>query len=618
MDTSSKAQDDKQKMTQHNEVGVREQMPGTQGPAARGNADRARVIDALFSSSDRMGYDLQQQLRLAQQSFEGFKRTLAGAQELHASSQSNVETIDSLDQTLSDYVRFAAELQASSEKINAESSSSLDMVELNRKALDTMVTFIREISTSVQQVSESNRALRETSSEVGNIVNQVRDIAANTNVLAVNASIQAARAGEAGRGFAIVAQEIRRLAHDTDASVGQIESILDHIVNGIGETAEVFDATLEKLSGADEMIQSAQERVSAISEKVSHIKSSAGDLSGIAGRNSEQAQEMNAAVEALHTSLRGTSETALATMDVAKKQQKKHDDSLRYNKRLQHEAEELQILATRFTDKDELIFGVNPFTTPDEIEQMYAPIIAEVCRAAGCRSRTIVVRDYDALGDGLQAGYIDIGWFSPFAYVKAREKLELDPLVTPIVKGKASYQGLIIALKDSGLREPAQLAGKKFGYVDPTSASGYLYARQILKQEGLDPDTMFGSAVFCGSHDHVIRDVLNGDIDAGATYDEAYANAESFGLPVHRLAVIARTQDIPRDSIAARPEVPEELRTRVRESFLAFSDFARYQTQIEGFKPSSDADYDVIRLQLPENGRSVHQDSGTLGPEKLL
>ncbi len=597
MDTSGKNHNDTSKVLQQNEVGVRERLPDTQQDrqAARGDADRSRVIDALFTSSDRMCYDLQQQLRLAQESYEGFKRTLEGAQELHASSQKNAETMESLDQTLSDYVRFAADLQASSEKIDAESSSSLDMVELNRKALDTMVSFIMEISASVQKVSESNRVLRETSSEVGSIINQVRDIAANTNVLAVNASIQAARAGEAGRGFAVVAQEIRRLALDTDASVGQIETILDHIVHGIGETAEVFDLTLEKLSGADEMVQSAQERMSAISENVSHIKSSAGDLSGMAVRNSEQAKEMNAAVEALHEAVRGTSETALATIDIAEKQQKKHDESLRYNKRLQHEAEELQILATRFTDKDELIFGVNPFTTPDEIERMYAPIIAEVCRASGCRSRTIIVRDYDALSDGLKAGYIDVGWFSPLAYVKARESLELDPLVTPKVKGKAFYQGLIIALKDSGLREPAQLTGKNFGYVDPKSASGYLYARHILKQEGLDPDTMFGNAAFCGSHDQVIRDVLDGKIDAGATYDEAYENAERSGLPVHRLAVIARTQDIPKDSIAARLNVPEELRARLRENFIAFSDFARYQTQLEGFQPSTDAHYDVIR-----------------------
>lgn len=597
MGTSGNSQGDEFTAIQRNEVGVREQAADASGQpqGSRGNADRSRVIDALFSSSDRMCYDLQQQLRLAQDSYEGFGLALEGAQELQASSQKNAETMDSLDQTLRDFVRFAADLQASSEKIDAESSSSLDMVELNRKALETMVSFIMDISASVQKVSESNRVLRETSSEVGNIINQVRDIAANTNVLAVNASIQAARAGEAGRGFAVVAQEIRRLALDTDSSVGQIETILAQIVHGIGETAEVFDTTLEKLSGADEMVQAAQERVSEISDKVSHIKTSAGELSGMAVHNSEHVKEMNAAVEALHKAVRGTSETALATIHIAEKQQKKHDESLRYNRRLQNEAEELQILATRFTDKDELIFGVNPFTTPDEIEQMYAPVIADVCRASGCRSRTIIVRDYDALSDGMNAGYIDIGWFSPLAYVKAREKLELDPLVTPMVKGKAFYQGLIIALKDSGLREPPQLAGKKFGYVDPKSASGYLYARHMLTQEGLNPDTLFGAAVFCGSHDQVIRDVLDGKIDAGATYDEAYENAERSGLPVHRLTIVARTQDIPKDSIAARLDVPEKLRTRLRENFMAFSDFAKYQTQLEGFQVSTDAQYDVIR-----------------------
>lgn len=132
------------------------------------------------------------------------------------------------------------------------------------------------------------------------------------------------------------------------------------------------------------------------------------------------------------------------------------------------------------------------------------------------------------------------------------------PLVTPKVNGKFSYVGYVITRNSSGIQSLQDLRGRHFGYVDAHSASGYVYARHILKSNGLDPDTLFGETSFMGSHDGVIKAVLNGELDAGATYNEAIEFCRASGLPVGELRILAQTDEIPKDAIACNPELPKD------------------------------------------------------------
>jgi len=119
-------------------------------------------------------------------------------------------------------------------------------------------------------------------------------------------------------------------------------------------------------------------------------------------------------------------------------------------------------------------------------------------------------------------------------------EIGVKPIATPKVNGKFSYKGYIITKKTNNIRSLSDLKGKHFGYVDPKSASGYLYARHILKSNGLDPDRIFSKVSFMGTHDNVIKAVLNGEIDAGATYNEAIDLAKTKGLNVSALEIIAK------------------------------------------------------------------------------
>jgi phosphate/phosphite/phosphonate ABC transporter binding protein len=243
----------------------------------------------------------------------------------------------------------------------------------------------------------------------------------------------------------------------------------------------------------------------------------------------------------------------------------------------------------------EIIFGINPFTSPENIRKMYVPILEWVCKRIGCRSRIIIVKDYDALTEGIKNNIIDVGWLSPFAYVNAHKESGVIPIATPKVNGRFSYNGYIITRKNSSISKLSDFRNKHFGYVDMKSASGYIYARHMFKLEGLDPDKLFERVSFMGSHDKVIKSVLSGELDGGATYSEAIDMAEAAGLPVSELHILVKTEDIPKDAIAVNPNLSKKLAEELKQAFAAYDGTASKESPVQGFAESDDVKYNVIR-----------------------
>ena len=181
------------------------------------------------------------------------------------------------------------------------------------------------------------------------------------------------------------------------------------------------------------------------------------------------------------------------------------------------------------------------------------------------------------------------------AYTTACEIADITPVATPKVNGKDYYNGYIITRTDSGINDIADLGGKRFGYVDKGSASGYLYARYSIQQAGFDPEKFLGEVTFAGSHDQVINGVLNGDYVAGATYNEAYEKAEKSGVDMSKIKIISKTGNIQKDAIAFNNKMDPELLEKIRGAFVNFNDFNGITTPVTGFVEGKDSNYDLIR-----------------------
>jgi phosphate/phosphite/phosphonate ABC transporter binding protein len=262
----------------------------------------------------------------------------------------------------------------------------------------------------------------------------------------------------------------------------------------------------------------------------------------------------------------------------------------------------LASLAFRPAAARDLEFGITPVLGQSTMETDFDPLMAYLSQALGEKVVLYVAKDYGDLRTQMESGAVDIGSFSPFSYVDAVRGGKVRIIAQSLIEGAASYRGVIVVRRDSGLQNVADLRGKRFAYVDPKSASGYVYPRAMLIARGIDPDHFFQTIFFAGDHNRVIAAVLDGRADAGAVYDGSLRIAKAAGVPTDDLAILLSTEPIPHDAIAVRIGLDAGLAGRIQTALvkIAESEMGRRvitgnKKGLTGFVAATDSQFDVVR-----------------------
>ncbi len=209
------------------------------------------------------------------------RSTSVGAQEqLNSQREQTAGVATAMTEMEQSVTEVAQSAQSSSDMVHKVESTS----ESGRKIMNANISTINQLETRLNESVEAVSQLQKMSSEIGSILDVIRSIAEQTNLLALNAAIEAARAGEQGRGFAVVADEVRVLAQKTTHSTSEIESMISNLQGSSKTANEVIKSCMNDMeqsvtqaSDANSAMEDIQALILEISHMSDHISQAAAE-----------------------------------------------------------------------------------------------------------------------------------------------------------------------------------------------------------------------------------------------------------------------------------------------------------------------------------------------------
>jgi methyl-accepting chemotaxis protein len=236
-----------------------------------GKDEPARLLGALVTMQTNLRGTIQKISGSATQLASAAEQLTAVTDESSRGLQRQNDEIQQAATAVNEMTAAVEEVARNAVSTSESSQNSAHTSLRGRSKVAETVAAIQAMTNDVQTTTILIEGLAEQGREIGTVLDVIRSIAEQTNLLALNAAIEAARAGEAGRGFAVVADEVRALAHRTAQSTQEIEQMVVGIQGGTGQAVQSMTASTSRTRSTLELAQAAGAALEEITESISHI-----------------------------------------------------------------------------------------------------------------------------------------------------------------------------------------------------------------------------------------------------------------------------------------------------------------------------------------------------------
>jgi len=246
----------------------------------------------------------------------------ATTNQARAGAQEQQQQTDQIATAMNEMTSTVQEIARNAELVAAESHTADHEAKEGSNIIATTITSITDLSGEVGEAAEVIHQLEKNSNDIGTVLDVIKSIAEQTNLLALNAAIEAARAGEHGRGFAVVADEVRTLASRTQESTEQIQNMVSSLQTHTHKAVEVMDSDTKHAMKMAESTGSATESIDRIVESVTKISDMSTQVASASEEQSLVSEEINRNIVRIADlsveSMSGSEQIALGSDELAK------------------------------------------------------------------------------------------------------------------------------------------------------------------------------------------------------------------------------------------------------------------------------------------------------------
>ncbi|AUO20803.1 methyl-accepting chemotaxis protein [Pseudomonas sp. NC02] len=253
----------------------------------------------------------------------------SAAEQLSAVTEQTRDGVDGQKQETEQVATAMNEMLATSQEVARHAEqASLAAAEADRQAgqgdqvVAEAITHIEHLAQEMARSSQAMQGLQQESRKIGSVLEVIKSVSEQTNLLALNAAIEAARAGEAGRGFAVVADEVRSLAQRTQQSAEEIEELISGLHRGTQQVADIMDNSRSLTDNSVQLTRRAGDALAGITRTVSVIQEMNPQIAAAAEEQTAVAEEINRSVlkvkDVSEQTWAASQDTAAASVELAR------------------------------------------------------------------------------------------------------------------------------------------------------------------------------------------------------------------------------------------------------------------------------------------------------------